>query len=238
MSTQVCGADYTLSSSSTQDNVTTSEAVTSVATRTTGAVGNASLTSFTHDSKTSPISTTTAATAAAATPLKFNFKECLPLYVVAGGLILACLILLFSTLLLACKVCQLNRRLKTLSSDSDMISNCAYKMQTFNENTNKSEPEAKETSILMADIDQTQRGVGNGATKEEGGKVNEGGQVGEEKKEADGTADSEEASTGEKETVAENPPSPQLQEDATNSTSTSAVAASSSEGAEEPKDVK
>ncbi|KAK2879697.1 hypothetical protein Q8A73_023509 [Channa argus] len=170
-------------------------------------------------------------------------KECLLLLMVCGGLIIACTILLLSTLLLIWKVCQLNRRLKALSSNNDLISTTEYCVRAAKMNENQSEPEPKESTILMSDFSQTQEDMGNGSAKEEGGKVNEDGQIGEEnKKEAEGTGSNEEASTGDSKgetrvTVAENSSSSQPQENTTNSQFTNAEEAPSSEGTEESKDV-
>ncbi|XP_044078421.1 uncharacterized protein LOC122888259 [Siniperca chuatsi] len=161
----------------------------------------------------------------------FYRKECLTVFMVSGGLIIACVILLISTLLLACKVCQLSRDIKVLNSNVDLISNSEYRMGT-KKNKSKSEAEATETSMLMAVVSQTQEEMGNSTTIEDGGKVNKDGQMGEEnKKEVRATANSEEASTT-LVTTAENSSSSKPQEEGTNS-----MAASSSEGTEEPKDV-
>lgn len=186
-----------------------------------------------------PQPTTTTTTATTATPHGMFFrKECLPVFMVSGGLIIACAILLVSTLLLAWKVCHLNRRIKALGSNADLISNSEYWMGTAKKNKSKSETEVKETSMLMADVSQTQEEKANGTTKEEGGTVKEDGQVGEEKKkkEEGDTANSEEVSSIPV-TVAESSSTSKPQEEATDSPSSETVAASSSEGTEEPKDV-
>lgn len=158
----------------------------------------------------------------------FYSKECLPVFMVTGGLIIACAILLVSTLMLAWKVCQLSRHIKALSSNADLISNTEYWIGTAKMNKSKSETEPRETCVLMADLGQSQEETGNGATKEEGGTVN-----GDNKKEEGDAANSEEASS----TPAENSSSSKPQEEATNSQPTKAVAAPTSEGTEEPKDV-
>ncbi|KAK2828709.1 hypothetical protein Q5P01_019743 [Channa striata] len=171
----------------------------------------------------------------------FFRKECLTVFMVCGGLALACTILLVLTLVLACRVCQLRRRLKAVGSNNDLITTTEYCLRSAMVDENKSEPEAKETSMLMSDLGQTQEDVGNGTAKEDGG--NEGGQMGEEnKKEVEGAAGSDGASTGDNKVetpviVAENSSSPQPQEDTTNSQLTSVEAASSSEGTEESKDL-
>lgn len=76
---------------------------------------------------------------------------------VAGGLILACTILLISTLLLAWKVCQLSRRLKMLSGHSDLMIPAKY----WKDN-NKSDADAKETAVLMGVLNQTRDEAGDG----------------------------------------------------------------------------
>lgn len=166
----------------------------------------------------------------------FQRKECLPVFMVAGGLIIACTILLVSTLLLIWKVCQLSRRIKMLSSNSDLISTSEYWIGTAKKNKSTPETGAKETTVLMTDICQTQEEMGNGTAKEEVEEVNEEGQTGEEnEKEVGDTAKSEEeASTP---PVAENASTSKPQEEATDSQSTKASAATSSEATEEPKDV-
>lgn len=158
----------------------------------------------------------------------FYRKECLPVFMVTGGLIIACAILLVSTLMLAWKVCQLSRRIKALSSNADLISNSEYWIGTDKRNKSKSETEPRETSVLMANLGQSQEETGNGATKGEGGTVN-----GDNKKEDGHATNSEEAST----TSAEYSSSSKPQEEATDSQPTKAVAAPTSEGTEEPKDV-
>ncbi|XP_040907211.1 uncharacterized protein LOC121190492 [Toxotes jaculatrix] len=172
----------------------------------------------------------------------FYRKECLQVFIVTGGLIIGCTILLVCTLILTCRVCQLSRHLKMLTEDADLISNSEYWMGTARKNKSKSETEAKETSMLMADVNHAQEDVGDGITKQEAGEVNKDGQTEEEtKKEVGDTANSEKASADESKkdtpvTVTENSSSANPQEDATDSQATKAEAASSSEGAEAPKD--
>lgn len=79
------------------------------------------------------------------------------LLMVALGLILACTILLISTLLLAWKVCQLSRRLKMLSGHSDLMIPAKY----WKDN-NKSDADAKETAVLMGDLNHTRDEAGDG----------------------------------------------------------------------------
>lgn len=121
-----------------------------------------------------------------------------------------------------------------LSSNADLISTNDYWMGTAKKNK---ETEAKETTVLMSDISQTQEEMGNGTTKEEGGKVKEDGQTGEEdKKEVGDTSAKSEGASATPVTVDENAASSKPQEEAIDAQSTNAVAASSSETTEEPKD--
>ncbi|XP_069001714.1 uncharacterized protein [Embiotoca jacksoni] len=150
-------------------------------------------------------------------------------FMVNGGLIIACTILLISTVLLVWKVCQLSRHVKMLSSNADLVSNSEYWMGTAKKNKKESETEAKETSVLMVDLAQTQEEMNNGTAKEDEGKVNKDGKIGEEK-EVDDTANNKKASPV---TAEENSPSSKPQEEAADSQSTKAAAASSSEGAED-----
>lgn len=152
---------------------------------------------------------------------------------VSGGLMVVCTILLVSTLLLACKVCHLARHIRNLSSNSDLISNTEYWMGTDKKGKSKSEAEPKETTVMMADINETQAET-NG-TKEEGGKVTEEGQMGEENKE-EVVGDAEEASAKPVADADKSSPS-KPQEEATDSPTTKAETAPTSEGTEEPKDV-
>lgn len=145
---------------------------------------------------------------------------------------IACTILLVSTLLLVCKVCQLSRRIKALSSNVDLISSSEQWEGTGKKDKNKSEAEPKETTVLMTEISQTQEEVGNGTTTEEGGKVNEDGQTEEDKKEEGDASNSEEASPTPA-AAAENSSTSKPQEEEP----TKDVAASASEGTEEAKDV-
>ena len=144
---------------------------------------------------------------------------------------IACTILLVSTLLLVWKACQLSRRVKALSSNVDLISSEHWE-ETGKKDKSKSEAKPEETTVLMTEISPTQEEVGNGATKEEGGKVNEDGQTGEDKKEEGDTSNAEEASAT-PETAAENSSSSKPQEEEP----TKDVAASTSESTEEAKDV-
>ncbi|XP_078122628.1 uncharacterized protein LOC144528079 [Sander vitreus] len=188
--------------------------------------------STSHSPDKKPPTTTTTTT----TPMGFykEVKECPLTLMVSGGLIIACTILLVSIVVLIWKVCHLNRRIKMLSSNADLISTNDYWMGTAKKNK---ETEAKETTVLMSDISQTQEEVGNGTTKEEGGKVKENGQTGEEdKKEVGDTSAKSEDASATPVTVDENAASSKPQEEAIDAQSTNAIAASSSEGTEEPKD--
>lgn len=116
----------------------------------------------------------------------FLKKECHQVLMVTGGLIIACTMLLVSTLLLSYKVCQLSRRLKALGSNVDLISNTDYWTGTDKKNKGNSEEEPRATTMLMADLCQEE---GTGATQVKGGAVND-----EITKEAGGATNSEEAS--------------------------------------------
>ncbi|KAM9847189.1 uncharacterized protein ACBR49_010432 [Aulostomus maculatus] len=166
----------------------------------------------------------------------FDQTECAPALMVAGCLIIACIILLFSTLYLTCKVCQLSRRIKKLGDNSDLIINWP---RTTKRKTSKTETEANhETNVLMTDISQTREDLGDSTTKEdEEEKENNHGQEGEEEKkrkdeEAGETANGVEASVvagDKKETVViVNSSPPKLQEGTKSS--------SCSKATEEPKD--
>ncbi|XP_033465181.1 uncharacterized protein LOC117245779 [Epinephelus lanceolatus] len=257
----LCGAQATLTpfvflstqnpASDTQDNISKADS-TAPASQTQSLTGSTSVASHmpevattpavavtkSHITSSSPSPTPHPTTPSTPTPSFFIFysKECLPVFMVAGGLILLCVILLISTLVLMCKMCQLKKHIKMLSSNADQISTTNYWVGTAKKNQSTPETEAKETTVLMTDISQTVEEVGNGTTKEDGGKVNEEGQTGEDnKKEAGDTAKSEEASTTPA-TVAEDASSSKPQEEATDSQPTKAEAASSSTGTEEPKD--
>ncbi|XP_042355669.1 uncharacterized protein LOC121952878 [Plectropomus leopardus] len=167
------------------------------------------------------------------TMLSFYKKEYLLVFMVVGGLILLCVILMICCLFLMCKVCQLNKRIKMLSSDADPD----YWMGTAKKNKSTPETEAKETTVLMADISQTVEEVGNGTNKEEGGKVNEDEQTIEEGKNEEGDAARSEEASSTPATVTGNAPSSKPQEEAADAQTAKAEAASSSTGTEEPKDV-
>ncbi|XP_008282824.1 uncharacterized protein DDB_G0271670 [Stegastes partitus] len=158
----------------------------------------------------------------------FQIKECRSALIVSAGLILACVIFLITTLFLACRTCQLSRRLKRLGANADLISNSEYWMGTAKKDKSKSDTEGKETTVLMSDL--TQEEMNNGPTKEDGGKMKEDGQKGEEK-EAGDAANGEEVAAAPA-TVAENSSSSKPQEEAANSQPAKDAAASSSEGAE------
>ncbi|XP_047463189.1 mucin-5AC [Mugil cephalus] len=182
---------------------------------------------------------TTATTTTSTTPT--NFLDTLsknaqsPFVQVVGGLVIGCVIFLISTLCLACKVCSLSRRLKALSSNDDLTSNPEHWEGNCKQDQNKSEP--RETTVLMADISQTQDEVSNGAAKEEGGKAKEDGQAVGKKEEGDAAVSEQASATP---AAAESSSSPKPQEEAANPEPSSAAAAPaatpSSEEKEKPKD--
>lgn len=234
----------TLQPSSTEGFSTTAGSVSNVNSATSNespaAVSQfSSSPSFSPSPDPNPIKTTTKTTTKPTTTTTktishsdiFSIKECRLVLFVSAGLIIACAILLISTLFLAWRTCHLSRLLRTLSTNGDLISNSEYWMGTARSGKSKPETEAKETTVLMSDLSQTQEAMGNGTTNEDGGKVKEDGQKGEEK-EAGDSANSEQQAA-----AAEDSSSSKPQEEADNSQSAKAAAASSSEGTEEPKDV-
>ncbi|XP_028451947.1 uncharacterized protein LOC114567184 [Perca flavescens] len=219
--------NFTASTTTSKDVATSVASTTPNATTPSPKIVSESKTQSTSPDTKPPINTL---------PRMFSkeWKECRLTLMVSGGLIIACTILLLSVLVLLCKVCHLRRRIKMLSSNADLISTNDYWMGTAKKNK---ETEAKETTVLMSDINQTQEEMDNGTTKEEGEKVKEDGQTGEEDKKevGDMSAKSEDASATPV-TVDEKAASSKPQEEAIDAQSTNAVAASSSEGTEEPKD--
>ncbi|MEQ2265211.1 hypothetical protein XENORESO_003966 [Xenotaenia resolanae] len=155
----------------------------------------------------------------------FNYlkQHCLMMLISCGVLILACTILLISTLMLAWKVCQLRRCVRTLGGKGTLVSNSEYWMGMDKKNKAESQPEAKENSFLLTE----------NTTKEDGGKVGEDGQNGEEKKVGDGQETKEAATLAATE---ESSPSSKPEEEATSSENTTAPPPlSSSEDTEESK---
>ncbi|MEQ2187477.1 hypothetical protein GOODEAATRI_005051 [Goodea atripinnis] len=159
--------------------------------------------------------------------------HCPMMLISCGTLILACTILLISTLMLAWKVCQLRRCVSTLGGKGTLVSNSEYWMGMDKKNKAESQPEAKENSFLLTENSQTNQEIDNNATKEDGGKVGEDGQNGEEKKVGDGQETKEAATLAATE---ESSPSSKAVEEATSSENTTAPPPlSSSEDTEEPK---
>lgn len=146
---------------------------------------------------------------------------------VSGILIIICTIFLISILTLLYKVCQLSRRLKTLS-DSDLINMSETWTVTAESNKNQAEKEAKESTMLMVDSSQTQGETNNGAIKEDGEKAKED-EPAPEEKEVGGAGTSEEASAAPV-AVADSSSSSKPEEEA----SKDEEAAASSEAKEEP----
>ncbi|KAG7517097.1 putative serine-rich protein [Solea senegalensis] len=141
--------------------------------------------SSSHSTTTAPVSTHRTTTTTIPPTKESAKKGCGVVYLVSGVLILVCTVLLLSTLLLLWKVCQLRQRLKSLSSNGDLISNSEYWMGTARKNKSKPEVEAKQTAVLMSDFSETQEDAGNDNNEDEDGKgeakENKDGQVGEEK---------------------------------------------------------
>lgn len=186
-------------------------------------------------SKTSPVSTSgsqqdsnnhstrtlTPTTPTNTTSSYFCSPQCHLVFMVAGGLIIACTILLISTLVLACTVCQLSTHVKVLRNNADLISNTEYWMGTDKESKIVSGTEAKETTMLMVDIVDTQEDV----AEEEMG----------EKNEVANTAEGKKASSA-PETAAKGASSSRPPEEATDLQSVKAGAAPSAGCNEEPKE--
>ncbi|XP_061659585.1 uncharacterized protein LOC133491892 isoform X2 [Syngnathoides biaculeatus] len=101
------------------------------------------------------------------------------LLVLTGGLVLVCVILLLSTLMLTCKVCQMSRHIKMLAGDSVKL--------TASKGQHKSNPEtdAKETSMVLTNLSKTQEEVDRRNSREEGQKVHENGETEDGKQEAE-----------------------------------------------------
>ncbi|XP_014865811.1 PREDICTED: uncharacterized protein LOC106931925 [Poecilia mexicana] len=176
--------------------------------------------------------TTTTPTTTTTTTMSWTFfdqiekKYAKKIMLICAVLVLACGVLLFSTLALACKVCQLRRRLKTTGGNSE------YWMGM---DKAESQPEAKENCFLLTENGQTTQESENGATKEDGGKVDEVKQQGDEK-EVGETQKSEEAATA---AAAEesSPPSEPAEETASSEPTKDPPppSSSSTENTEEPK---
>lgn len=210
-----------------------SESTTNVSTTTsTGSTSRTESQPATYTVSTTSITTTTTPVRTGTTTrsvfLHFTAK-CRDLYILSGILLLIAVIFIISTLMLLCKVCQLRRRLRT---DGESVSNNEYWMRTDNRDKSKpdSEREAKESTMLMAELTPAQGETNNGTIKEDGEKVKEDEKTPEEKAVGD-AANSEEASAAPV-TAAEDSPSPNPQA-ATEAQPSQAVEAASSEGKEE-----
>ncbi|XP_041657883.1 uncharacterized protein LOC121519137 [Cheilinus undulatus] len=167
----------------------------------------------------------------------FFKEECLQVFFVSGGLIILCAILLISTLILAWKVCSLNRRIKELSNNRDLVCTSEYWMEA-GKDKNKSETQPSETTVLMSDLSQNKEETGNGTTKEEGEKAKKDEQTGEESKsKEDGAPTKSEEAAATPAPVSESSTSSKPQEEAGQSKAADTAAAASSEGTGEAKDV-
>ncbi|RVE63624.1 hypothetical protein OJAV_G00138190 [Oryzias javanicus] len=95
-------------------------------------------------------------------------EHCLQVFFVCAGLIAACTILLVSVLILACKVCHLSKKLKTLRINGELAGDSGC-FVSLSENTNyKAEAETK----LLTNTSQEKLEMSNSATVEEGGIAN------------------------------------------------------------------
>ncbi|XP_034033351.1 uncharacterized protein LOC117516604 [Thalassophryne amazonica] len=180
-----------------------------------------------------PVTSSSAVIPDASSPCGFRKDKYLTLLMVAGGLMIACVILLVSTVILALKVCQMSRRIKT--SDAILIRKSECRT---NAGESTAETEANDTTILMNDIGQTQ--MGDGAPNDED--KHKDGQTGQEGGEthASNTAHSPDAlASGNQEmpvAAAESTASPTPLGGATDSPATNANIAPSTEGLKESKE--
>lgn len=147
---------------------------------------------------------------------KFFGKGCHSVLLLVGGLIVACTILILSTLVLAWKVCLLSKRVSALSSSADLISQMECTRVTTVKKSSQSETELREGSVLVDD--HLHEGKG-GMEEGEEGTANE-----DKAEEAEEAAKREEASPA----PTENSSNPAAQEEP-------AKADSTSEGTEKPK---
>ncbi|XP_054899768.1 uncharacterized protein LOC129368702 [Poeciliopsis prolifica] len=201
--------------SESQNSEMSTDSATSIST-TSPITPNTRTTRTTPTTPTTPTTTTTAKT--------WEFSDLLEdkTILTCAALILACAILLISTLALACKVCQLRRRLRAAGGDSE------YWMGMDKTSKAESQPEAKENAFLLTENGQTTREGDNGATEEAGGKVDEVKQQGDEKEVGDSQKSEGAAAAAAPEESS--PPSKPAEE-----TTKDPPPPSSSENTEEPK---
>lgn len=147
---------------------------------------------------------------------KFFNNSPRPVLLLVGGLIIACTILILSTLVLAWKVCLLSKRVSALSSSADLISQTECTRGTAARKSSVSETALGEC-IMLTDEHLHE---GKGGTEEEEGAANK-----DMAEEAEDAAKEEEATPP----PTENSSSPAPQEEA-------AKAGSTSEGTDKPKD--
>lgn len=150
------------------------------------------------------------------TVCKLFGKDFNPMFLVVGGLIIACTILILSTLVLAWKVCLLSKRVSALSNSADLVGQRECTREATVKKSSLTETEPREGSMLMAD----HLHEGEGGTAEEEGNANE-----DEAEKEEEAAKREEASPA----PAEDSSSPAPQEEP-------AKADSTAEGTEKPKD--
>lgn len=80
----------------------------------------------------------------------FKNDDCI-LVLMTGGLIIACTLLILSTLALAWKVCLLSKRISALSSNVDLSSQAGHTRGTNAKESSLCETELREGSMLMGD---------------------------------------------------------------------------------------
>uniref|UniRef100_A0A3Q4B0R6 Uncharacterized protein n=1 Tax=Mola mola TaxID=94237 RepID=A0A3Q4B0R6_MOLML len=142
-------------SSFDQKNVTMNHPIASSDTPESGhVVTNVLPTAVTHFSSTKPTPIPNPKTIMP--NILFFWREYFSIFLVTGGLIIACTILLVSTVLLSWKVCHLSRRIKALSSNAELISNSDYWMGSAKRMKRKSEAGPADSNVLMVDLGEAQ----------------------------------------------------------------------------------
>nr|XP_057933758.1 uncharacterized protein LOC131132281 [Doryrhamphus excisus] len=141
-----------------------------------------------------PLHLTSAASGTAAPVGMLDRKECLPLLMLAGGLALVCALLLLSTLMLTCKVCQMSRRINMLATRSLSCTPSAAGNKTH------LETDGKEIGMLLGLLEG-----GDTRPRAEREEVQENEEKGEEKqKDAEETAAVDESALPKQQRVEEN----------------------------------
>lgn len=170
-----------------------------------GTPGSSELTKHTSRPTSAHSSKTSAAPDDSARNNFIDTKHCFSVLMLTGGLIIACAILLISTLMLAWKVCHLSGHLKALASDDDLISSADYWTGKAKKDEGKAETEDKEDSVLLSEVNQKQDDAKEESVTANGDKKKQ--EEGEEKKEGEGEKKlSESSSTKPQEDAPSSPP--------------------------------